>query len=291
MEQSNRERARQAGLEKQRNIRKQNTLDTLQQDPNNLQAIKAMIKISRREGDLSEERRYLYRRLELEASNPKIVMQLMKIARANNDSSEVNKLRSIIKQMKFKDDRQIKAAIAMAVSENDSIARAILAAKLREFTKRKLGMSLEEANEQRKVIQPTQAKTLEQEMLERAETKESENPIQKARKIIYESEDILQDAETIKALLEGQDKTEATLVLAELYFHTGMKQRAAKSLKEYKRTLDLVTDRSDIRLVNQAMELTVSAKTLPHKWEEIWRTIEESKKTFPTVPGDYEEGR
>lgn len=291
MEQSNRERARQAGLEKQRNIRKQNTLDTLQQDPNNLQAIKAMVKISRSEGDLSEERRYLYRRLELEASNPKIVMQLMKIARANNDFREVNKLRSIIKQMKFKDDRQIKAAIAMAVSENDGIARAILASKLREFTKRKLGMSLKEANEQRKVIQPTQAKTLEQEMLERAETKESENPIQKARKIIYESEDILQDAETIKALLEGQDKTEATLVLAELYFHIGMKQRAEKSLKAYKRTLDLVTDRSDIRLVNQAMELTVSSKTLPHKWEEIWRTIEESKKTFPTAPGDNDEGR
>lgn len=291
MEELNEETEKQKELERKRKLKKQDTLDALQQDPNNLQAIKTMIKISRREGNPSEERRYLYRRLNLEASNPKIVMHLIRLAKANNNFKEVNKLRGIIKQMKLENDNAIRGAIHMAAMDKDNITTSILAAKLREFTKRKLGMSLEEANEQRKVIQPTQAKTLEQEMLERAETKESENPIQKARKIIYESEDILQDAETIKALLEGQDKTEATLVLAELYFHTGMKQRAAKSLKEYKRTLDLVTDRSDIRLVNQAMELTVSAKTLPHKWEEIWRTIEESKKTFPTAPGDDDEGR
>lgn len=276
---------------RQRQRAKQEALDILRDDPNNLSAIKTMAKISRKEGNTREEQRYLYRRLEVEPDKPKILVQLIRIAKNSNDIEEIRRLRRQLKSMKTSKASEIKAAISISSADKDIVSCKILHNQLVELTKRNFGMSLQEAAEETKTIQPRQVRTIEQEMMEKANKQEPENPIQKARRIIHESEDISQDVETIKALLEGQDQTEVALVLAELYFHTGMRERAEKSLKAYKKNLDLVADRSDIRLVNQAMELTRSTKTLPYKWEEIWRTIEERKKTFPSAPGGEDEGR
>lgn len=273
-------------LEEKRKRQKQLTLEKLEQEPDNLEAIKTIIKIYRREGNIEEEQKYLRKRLSLEPNNPKIAIQLMRMAKDSNDLDELKKLRSTLKHMRVESESQLRGAIGMVTKDKDSVSTGILLAKLRKQAKRKKAITAKQEPKQSIIVQSKLKITLEQEILEKDMQREEETPIQKARRIIYESEDISQDIETIKALLEGQNQTEVALVLAELYFHTGMRERAEKSLKAYKKTLDLAINRSDVKLINQAIELTRTTKTLPYKWEEIWRTIEERKKTFPTALGE-----
>lgn len=67
-----------------------------------------------------------------------------------------------------------------------------------------------------------------------------------------------------------------------------MRERAEKSLKAYKRTLE---GRNSIRLVNQAMEIIRNKNALQYKWEEFWNAIEENKKQFPSAPGEDDRER
>ncbi len=281
----------QLDIESKRKLRKKNALDVLREDPDNLQAIDTMIKISRQEGNTSEEQKYLYEKLRVEPNNPKITMLLIRLARANNDSKAIKRLRTIMRTMTITSKGQIRGAISMAAADKDSISAGMLISKLNIQMKEKSETGLKEIEEPRRRIEPIRIRTLEQEILEKTNKQEKETPIQKARRIIYESEDISKDVEKIKALLEGEDKTEVALVLAELYFHTGMKRRAEKSLKMYKGTLEGVKDRDSIKLLNKAIELTKARKTLPYKWEEIWAAIEERNKKFMGSPEEACEGR
>ncbi|MCI9365600.1 MAG: hypothetical protein HFJ54_03105 [Clostridia bacterium] len=281
----------QLDIESKRKLRKKNALDVLREVPDNLQAIDTMIKISRQEGNTSEEQKYLYEKLRVEPNNPKITMLLIRLARANNDSKAIKRLRTIMRTMTITSKGQIRGAISMAAADKDSISAGMLISKLNIQMKEKSETGLKEIEEPRRRLEPIRIRTLDQEILEKTNKQEKETPIQKARRIIYESEDISKDVEKIKALLEGEDKTEVALVLAELYFHTGMKRRAEKSLKMYKGTLEDVKDRDSIKLLNKAIELTKARKTLPYKWEEIWAAIEEKNKNFMGSPEEACEGR
>lgn len=190
---------KQADLEAKRQIRKQQVLNTLRDDPNNLVAIKAMVKISRQEGNTREEQRYLYRILEIEPDKPKIVVQLIRLAKNNNDIEEIRRLRRRLKTMQPSKAGEIKAAISISSGYKDVVSCKILYKQLEDFMKRNYKMSWQEES---KTIQTTQARALEKEMLERTNGEKTENPIRQARRIIYESKDISRDAETIKRLLE-----------------------------------------------------------------------------------------
>lgn len=252
-------------------IKKQKALDILEQEPDNLEAIKDMIKISRKEGNTDAEREYLYRRLEVETNNAKVTIMLIRIAKANNDFDEVKALKDKIANMELTNVSQMKGALAMAAEDKDEELKEMLGNKLNRAIKIRKEAAKGEIKEA-----DVQVRQLKRKMLGREET---QTFVEMARTIIYENEDVEKRGEKIKALLEGQDSTEVALILAELYFHTGMRERAEKSLKAYRKTLEGGAKASDIALVNQAIEITRNTKALPYKWEEFWRAREQKHKT------------
>lgn len=255
-------------------IKKQKALDILEQEPDNLEAIKDMIKISRKEGNADAEREYLYRRLDIETNNSKVAIMLIRIARANNDFNEFKALKDKIANMELTNVSQIKGALRMASEDKDDELEGILSIKLSRAIKMKKRAANGESKEAD--MQVRQLEMLGEEGIEEPQTF-----VERARRIIYENEDAAKGGEEIKALLEGQDSTEVALILAELYFHTGMRKRAEKSLKAYKKTLDGEAKASDIALVNQAIEIARNTKALPYKWEEFWRAREQKHKALP----------
>lgn len=250
-----------------RKRKKEELLKILKKDPNDLNAIRHMIRVFRREGNIEGQREYLYRRLALEPNNPKTVVHLIKIEVDRGNSVQSRILIDKLGEMYLSSERQIREAIAIANNNQNYLGVKILADRLSQY--RELA---------EKSIEDTERQNLEIEMLMTEELKaEAETPIQKARRLIYESEDLVKGAEEIQLLLQGQNEIDVALVLAELYFHTGMRERAEKHLKAYKKSL-VDTDTDGIRTINGALELVRNSKTLPYKWREMWNVKEQNEK-------------
>ena len=66
-------------------------------------------------------------------------------------------------------------------------------------------------------------------------------------------------------------------MLAELYYHTGLIDRANKQLRAYKRTLDSNMQSEDIKAINQAMQIMQSKRQVGFEWNEFWDKREGSK--------------
>ena len=101
-----------------------------------------------------------------------------------------------------------------------------------------------------------------------------ETPISEARKIIYGSQDIKVDAEQIQRLLEGASETDRTLVLAELYHHTGLVDRANRQLRARKKALDPSTQGEEIKAINQAMKIVQCKRVVGFEWNVYWNERE-----------------
>ncbi len=101
-----------------------------------------------------------------------------------------------------------------------------------------------------------------------AETEEN-NPIQLARNIIYQETDIMKAAKQIEDIIEGLNSDEQALLLAEFFYHSGLKTRAEKTLKAYRKGLD-ETSKKEIKTINQAIELTKAESTQEFSWNAFW---------------------
>lgn len=122
-------------------------------------------------------------------------------------------------------------------------------------------------------------KTFETIMLEKFERSEEEkSPIERAREIIYASDDIEKMAEEINSLLEGQDKTTRVLLIAELFSRFGLTKKAESSLRSYKKSLELEDRMEEIKRVNQAIEIVRNNKRNKFKWTSLWQYKDERER-------------
>lgn len=260
--------------------------------------LKDLLRLAVSDGDIETEQKALYRLLELRPTDMYIIRRLISIAREQGNQDERKRLLYLKIERIGADEITLLNLMRIVEKEKDL-------AELRRLGEMVLGINPrnQEAHEildRNNIIDVKQTSgmsTLEQEMLRAEETSDAElTPIIKARKIIYESEDVAKGAEEIKELLEGQSPTDVALTLAEFYVHVGMPQRAEKSLKSYKKTLDRASEAGDIRLVNQAIELSKNTRTTQFSWKEFWNAKESQEipiapdspktKKAPTAPGD-----
>ncbi len=207
----------------------------LQRDPNNIVAISSSIRIAREEGNIAREKELLARRSLLDPDNTKAMSSRVRIAIQENDIDLERKLLERILELE-PDNERAKASL-----------RYIRTAY--QGSKESIEVELED-------IEHSIA-----------------SPVGRARSLIYENQDIVQAAEQIKELLEGEGSLERELVLAELYFNAGLVDRAKKELRKYKGTLQTP---EDIKIVAEAIKLLESNKTKRHNWEGLWFDI--SKK-------------
>lgn len=247
------ERAKRRGNLTEENLYRQKQKELLEEQikkqPNDTMAISSLIAIAKEEKDKGREKILLYRLIQFEPDNIKVILELIRIAISEGDMQEIRRLQRILLDID---------------SENKKILKML----------NKNGIEVNP--ETPETIQLPEIETLNL-------SEEEETPIQKARRLIYESEDIEKGAEEIKEILEGQPPTDVAIVLAELYFHLGMTERAEKHLKAYKKTLDKTTNAGDIRFVNQVMELARNKKTPEYKWKEFW-VAKQGIENIVTVP-------
>ena len=118
---------------------------------------------------------------------------------------------------------------------------------------------------------------------------EVEEPVEMARNIIYEEQDVLKSAEDINKILEGENEQERAIVLAEFFAHTGLKRRAESVLSAYKKALDVETQREEIKTINQAIALVKSTKTKQFNWTYFWE--QKRELSIQEVKEHEEEGR
>lgn len=117
--------------------------------------------------------------------------------------------------------------------------------------------------------------------------KEKKPSIEKMRKLIYESEDVLQTAKEIKEQMEGAEAADLQFLLAELYFHTGFTQRAQKSLKAYKKELGEAGQ--SVKLANLGLAVAMNSRTNKFNWDEFWRRKAELDRQERTTEYGEEE--
>lgn len=256
-EEGNTEEVKKA-IEKQRELAERQ----LQIDPEDMITISTLLRILREEEDIAREEEnteklekslarqeeLLEIRLKAEPSNPRDLSNLIRIAKAKKDMQRAKKL--LEKLIQVNPDNLI--------------------------TKRELDIIIKKLKDADSKIVPIDAENeIAEKMLKDRE--EQETSISLARKIIYESKDIKTDAEEIQKLLEGENETNRTIILAELYYHTGLIDRANKQLKAYKRTLDPSYQSEDIRAINEALRIVQSKRMVGFEWNEFWNKREALK--------------
>lgn len=240
-------------VRKVENVEKEKELlnKILQLDNGNRKAMNSLLKIAKEENNKDDRKVILYRILELEPNNTRIITSLLNIAKERN---EVEEQKELLRRM-------------LTINPNDEIAKANLMKLL----------SKEESSETEKII----IEYSDISSIEEAMANEAGNPLEKARRIIYESKDIFTDSEQIKELIEGESELNKNLVLAELYSSTGLQKRAESLLKGYKNELDLKNDKDKVRLINQTLELIKSnkkTKGFKTKWQAFWDQKNEQEK-------------
>ncbi|MCI8621220.1 MAG: hypothetical protein HFJ50_05770 [Clostridia bacterium] len=144
----------------------------------------------------------------------------------------------------------------------------------------------EEARRLERVARTIRKRQVEAEAREKEEPKD---PVEIARNIIYEEQDVLKSAEDINRILEGENEQERAIVLAEFFAHTGLKRRAESVLSVYKKALNVETQREEIKTINQAIALVKSTKTKQFNWTYFWE--QKRELSIQEVKEHEEEGR
>lgn len=97
------------------------------------------------------------------------------------------------------------------------------------------------------------------------------SPVERARSLIYSNGDIIEVGEQIKENLEEEEEEiNIVIVLAELYYKAGLKERAKKELGGYKKTLDPKMQAAEIKQINKAIEVVKNSKTQKLNWDILW---------------------
>ena len=278
--------------------------EILKLEPDNLIAMSSLVRIAREEGNEEEAKRLLQEILRIDPDNVKARSSLARIAREEGNEEEAKRLLQEILRIDPDNVKARSGLVRIARKErNREEEKRLLQEILRlEPDNAKAMERLKQIGKENELKEQQLGKErvkLEEQMIEAAEEKDEETMtnIEKARRIIYQSERIEQDAEKIRELLEGEDETERQIVIAEMYYHTGLVERAEKSLKGYKRSLNKETQRSEIKAVNKGIELIKDPKTkiFDFKWNEYWQEIQETKEQVannaPISQGDDNEAR
>ncbi len=259
----------------------------LEQKPNDIKEIATLINLVRRNGDTEKEKELLYRILEIDNKNRKAMSSLLKIAKEEGNQDDRRKILYRILEVEPRNTRIIHSLIRIAENRNmeeeekELLHKLLSVEPLNKEAKAKLMqlISKEKNTEAEKVI----LEYVDTSLIEETMENEAENPLEKARRIIYESEDILADSEQIKELIDGESEINKNLVLAELYLSTGLQKRAEGLLKGYKKQLDSENDKDKVRLINQALELIKGSnkknKGSKTKWQAFWDQKNEQEKS------------
>ena len=258
----------------------------------NSEIIKAsiLIGIARAEGDKETEEKMLNRQLELVPNDIISIIGLTVIAREKGDIRREGEL--LERQLKIRptDDIAMKRLVVIARTEGDI-------EKERKFLTRLLKLNPDDEKAMKSLIRIEDKYAKFKKEKEKKEIAKmfsdvlETSKLQQARKVIYEESDAGRCAEKIKELLEGESGTDRELVLAELYLKSGLINRAQKSLKAYKNTLDQETQKMDIKFINKAIDLVLNPKTKRFGWKEFWIAkgeIEDMAKGIKQVQRDEE---
>lgn len=225
----------------------------LEKQPDDVIAINGLIVIAREECDRTTERRLLRRQLKINPNNIIAMKTLLHLVGKNEKRKLMHRIQKVQKSNKSETDS---STIIANDGENTDKAR------------------IEDLHREEGIRE-----------------QEKETPAQKARRILRENTDIEETAEAIKEILQGQSSIDVALVLAELYYCSGLKDRAQKHLKAYKKTIEKTTDSVYMGVVNQAMELLRNNNTPRYKWDEFWQKVQSIQNTqkglvLPEAPGD-----
>lgn len=225
----------------------------LEKQPDDVIAINGLIAIAREECDLKTERRLLRKQLKINPNNIAAMRTLLHLVGEDEKRRIMRRIQKVQKSDKSETDSP---TIIANDGENNGKVR------------------MEELHKE-----------------EGTREQEKETPAQKARRILRENTDIEKTAEEINEILQGQSSIDVALVLAELYYCSGLKDRAQKHLKAYKKTIEKTTDSIYMGVVNHAMELARNNNTPRYKWDEFWQKVESIQNiqkgpVLPEIPGD-----
>lgn len=257
----------------------------LKNNPNNMLSISSLIVIAREENDKTTEYNLLERQLEIDPNNEVAIMGLISL---NTGSKRREKRKELLYRLLELRPDSIKTMITLIriaedegnIEEIERLAGIVL--NLEPQNQKVISILHQNGIDIEKVVKET-VQDLGEEVLG---SLGKETAVQKARRIMHESDNPEQAAEEIKSLLEGQSPTDVALVLAELYYSSGLKTRAEKYLKAYKKTLDVASNVGDIKVINQAIELARSNNTQAFSWNKFWQTEEKAVPEMPEAPGD-----
>ncbi len=224
-------------------------------DPSDIKALSSLINIAREEGNKRKEKQLLERQLELEPNNLIVLSSLIRIATERGDLFTRKELL----------ERQL------AISpDNERIIKNLMSTE----------RQLENMVEYKKELDKNEEQKIEDAMLQ---NQEKETPVQRARKMIYDSQDKIGELENIKELLEEETGENREFVLAELYFSSGLMERAQKLLGKYKKSLDPDKDKVQVKLVKKALSLAMSKKTRKFDWDEFWEAKEKFEQAVEEI--------
>lgn len=272
----------------------------LELEPDNTNAIFEVMRLEKRQKGRDAELKFIGKLLESKLDDKEIIYQLIMIVRRRNmigaeiklldriielDPEDVKAISSRIRMAYYqKDDKTVKKMLyKLLILEPDNLKtiRAML-----QFAKKEKNTEL--INKLLRLREAVKADLDYESLLEIINSQEAKQEEQtekedltsrielakQTRKLIYEENDIMQCAEQIKEMLEGQDELYKELVLSELFLNSGLHSRAQKSLKAYKKRLEENPEKQrELRIVKKALELTRNAKTRKSEWDEFWKNL------------------
>ncbi len=249
----------------------------LEQEPDNLRTVYNLIEIAIAEGDIEREKQLLELKLKI---NPKDVKAMTKLAslirKTEKGTGKTTREKELIEgalNLEPKNIILLNWLIDIAVQEGDEERQLQLLQREAETLKEildenqndeKTKKKLKGINERIRQLNKRQAIAFEEKV------NENSADIKAIRELIYESNDALKVAEQIKEMYGEEQSVDRELILAELYYNLGLVDRARKSLKSFRDTLQ---DVSDIKRISQAIRLVQSGKTRRLDWEGMWFNI------------------
>ncbi len=231
---------------------------------NNRQLV-GQIRFAREKGIIKREKRLLEELFEREPDNVRVISSLIRIAKIEKDKVKEKQLNERLTELEPSNIIPLRELVRIAEEEGD-----LKGAK--EWTTRLRQVKFE--YKQSKIEKESRA------LFEPSQDKKELTPMEKARKVIRESENVLGELEVITEILENEpDETIRTLIQAEVAIKSGLQDRAEKLLKSYKSKNQ--NDKNVSRAMNKALQLVARKKKSIYdtvKWEEIYTSYIEAKQ-------------
>lgn len=267
----------------------------LEINPNDILAISSLIRVTREYGEFETEKKLLNRRLELEPDDIRTLSSLIVIARKNNDLAEEKRLEERILEIEPENLIAMSGLIRIAKKEGNIEEQKKWIIRQLEIKPDDLIMKNALAKVMKKksttlniqTAQPQEKKEIFKLVLQNSEELA---PAEQARKLIYTSEKITEDLETIVMILqEEKDEFVKALVQAEAALKAGINDRVGNILKRYKKKSQAKGDSIELKIIDKAIALYKGARICdPIKWEELYKEYAYMRKKQKSSEDDLE---